>query len=90
MNIRTFYFLQDTVSKKFYTGQWDQLAELKNAAVYYSKDGAKKGMGKVVEAWVSTQWHIQLSPDASVQTEVNLRSNLKNWGIEIVSGKVEV
>ena len=51
MITRDFYFLQDSVSKKFYTGQHNGMMDIRNAAVYYSEDAAKKSIKKIIRSW---------------------------------------
>lgn len=92
MNSRTFYFLQDSISKEFYTGQNNWMSMFQDGAVYYKEDNAIKGMKRVINGWLHEQKYAKGKelPDGFDQTEVNLRKNIENWGIVIVSGKIKL
>lgn len=51
MDKRTFFFLRDNVTKKFYTGEGNYLSVFYDAAVYHNELNAKKGLKRVVQSW---------------------------------------
>ncbi len=100
---RKFYFLKDSVTQKFYTGESYYINSFNNAAVYYQKKNVEKRLKELIKKWEWYQenWTIQgskLGDYAKQQIKfvkentelVNERKNLPNWGIEIVEVVVKV
>jgi hypothetical protein len=85
-NTRTFYFLRDNVSKQFYTGEHNQISNFNDAAVYYKEKNAKLKIKEIISNWL----HDQKYPYGNRLEEVNLRKNIENWGIEIISRDVTI
>ena len=95
---RKFYFIKDTVSGQFYTGQENDLADFSEAAVYYSEASAKKKMKVLTDDWefdheYSDGWLKEKGTDKKWAKEKNKnaskRKNLPLWGMEIVSVEVK-
>jgi len=49
--MRTFYFLKDSVSDKFYTGQNEHLSNLDGAAVYFKEANARARIKGIIQSW---------------------------------------
>jgi hypothetical protein len=101
MNTRTLYFLRDSITKKFYTGQNVWFDEFSNAAIYYSKEAATKKVKVLVNAWKKQQknadyWIEQVKTEHDKKwaqqrkQDVLIRQDLPKWGIEMVSVLVSV
>jgi hypothetical protein len=92
---RMFFFLRDSVTKKFYTGQNVHLADFSQAAVYFQKANAEKKIKEMSSpkragnwSWYETLSAVGFSASKAEMREVNRRKNLPNWGIEIVEVEV--
>lgn len=48
---RTFYFIRDSVSGKFYTGQGNHLSTFSDAAVYFQEKNASKKIKDIIRSW---------------------------------------
>ena len=97
---RKFYFIKDSVTGNFYFSHkyLESLVELDGASVYHSEDNAKKMLRQIVTKWKWTESAVDvwIADENSVQfgknmkRMVNQRKDLPNWGIEIVSGEVNI
>ena len=97
---RTFYFLKDSVTGNFYFGHKyiEKLVELDGASVYHNEDNAKKMLRQIVTEWKWTESVVDdwiadknsVKYGKTMKRMVNQRKNLPNWGIEIVSGEVNI
>jgi hypothetical protein len=101
-HFRFFYFLKDTVTDQFYTGENTNLGSFDKAAVYFQKKNAENKLKTIVNIKYSGSWpwlqkHWTNKKDkvkdqfdhVKICTKlVNERKNLVNWGIEIVEIKV--
>jgi NADPH-dependent ferric siderophore reductase len=97
---RTFYFLKDNVTSKFYWSHkyLESLVELDGASVYHNETNAKKMLRQIVTKWEWTESSVDVWIAGTYSVEygktmkqmVNQRKNLPNWGIEIVSGEVNI
>lgn len=76
--MRTLYFLKDSVSGLFYTGQHCWLEQFQIAAIYSSEAGAKVAMNRIIEAWKRDD------KEGIDVFGVRRRCHLKDWGIKIV------
>ena len=77
---REFYFLQDSVSRSFYTGQYNVRGSFKNAAVYWSYESASKKRKDIIKAWEHDEKY-QYTEDE--KEEILLRKHKEDWGILI-------
>ncbi len=103
MQSRTFYFLQDSVTGNFYTGENNTIEDLSTAAVYFQSKNAEKKIKDIICSWehqdeYADHW-IKLKKSESKEEkawakkekqDVISRKNLENWGIKIVSKKVNI
>ena len=97
---RTFYFLKDSVTSKFYWNHKyiENFAELDGASVYHNETNAKKMLQQIVTKWKWTEsvvddWiadELGSKYDKTMKRMVNQRKDLPDWGIEIVSGEVNI
>jgi len=96
---RDFYFLQDSVTKLFYTGQYNWFLEFKYAAVYHTEKSALSHIKGIISAWehdlkypVESKYKEEFikSNKAWPNDLVKERKNLKSWGIVLVKGTVTV
>lgn len=94
---RTLYFLKDSVSGKFYSGQSIYLVDFKEAAIYFQEKNVIKRRKELVDKW---KWHagniIFWKGDTDkkkwakeIEGDVNARKSLPDWGIEVVSREIE-
>jgi hypothetical protein len=54
-NSRTFFFIQDSVTEEFYTGQNNWRSDFANGAVYYQEKNAQKKIKDIIRAWEHDQ-----------------------------------
>ena len=97
---RKFYFIKDSVTGNFYFGHKyiENLVELDGASVYHNEDNAKKMLRQIVTEWKWTEnvvddWIADKNSakyGKTMKRMVNQRKDLPNWGIEIVSGEVNI
>lgn len=95
---RTFYFLKDSVTGRFYTGQSNYIDNFDKAAVYFQRKNAEKKIKDVLYSWDLGMKHIEkytevyLSRDIyeDVKAKIDQRKDLPNWGIEVVEIEVSV
>jgi hypothetical protein len=104
MNKRTFYFLRDSVTGKFYTGQNTYIDTFDKAAVYFQRKNADKKLNELLSAkhcgswpWIEKQWTTyddkHQGQYALVKESIKLvneRKHLPNWGIEIVETDIKI
>ena len=112
MDTRTFFFLRDNVTKKFYTGEGNHFSVFYEAAVYHNELNAKKGLKRVVQSWkfdeknmeywiekssvkryenqTDKEWQQDKDWAANMKKQVLLRKDLKDWGIEVISGEIKI
>lgn len=96
---RDFYFLKDSVSGQFYTGQHDYMSDFRNAAVYHSEKSAISHIKGIVSSWEHNlkypleekyrKEHVEQGipwPNDLTQE----RKSLKDWGIVVVKGTVKI
>lgn len=98
---RSFFFLKDSVTGQFYTGQCEYRAEFAGAAVFYTEANAKKKVKTHINGWERTQNGLEYWLDRArkgqcekewaeeQKTDVLARKNLPNWGIKVVSVSVK-
>ena len=97
---RKFYFIKDSVTGNFYWSHKyiENFVELDGASVYHNEDNAKKMLRQIVNKW---KWTENVVDDwitdefcakygKTMKRMVNQRKDLPNWGIEIVSGEVNI
>ena len=93
---RTFYFLRDSVTGKFYINNTTLFGVLKHANVYHNKGEAKADLRNKTKIWEFAKsslptWQTGCPCWArDVTKQVEKRKNLPNWGIEIVEITVNV
>jgi hypothetical protein len=99
---RKFYFIKDTVTGQFYTGQENDIADFSEAAVYYSNASAEKKIKSIIEDWdddhqFADSWINDAKKGVGTslrwakekKNNVLKRQNLDQWGMEIVSVEVK-
>jgi hypothetical protein len=98
---RTLYFLRDSVTGKFYNGEnCDNIGRFDTAAVYWQRENAAKRIKRLVNVKYSGSWewtekclqdydNLHWGDKAQRLRDVQLRKDLPNWGIEIVSAEIE-
>lgn len=97
---RKLFFLKDTVSGKFYWSHKyvENFVELDGAPDYRNETNAKKMLQEIVTKWKWTESVVDdwITDESSVEfgktvkRMVNQRKDLPDWGIEIVSGEVNI
>ena len=97
---RTFYFLKDSVTNKFYWSHKyvENFVELNGAPDYRNEDNAKKMLQQIVTKWKWTEGVVDdwIADESSVEfgrtvkRMINQRKDLPDWGIKIVSGEVNI
>jgi hypothetical protein len=95
---RTFYFLKDSVTGKFYDGKnSDGIVDFDKAAVYFQRKNAEKRMKQLISgSWEWTEKcltnydELHWDNKAQRRRDVKARKNLPNWGIEVVEVVVEI
>ena len=98
---RKFYFIKDSVTGNFYTGQnADGIAPFDQAAVYFQRKNAEKKIKEYTNERYSGSypWHekcltlpnLHWDKELIDQTKkmIDERKDLPNWGIEIVEVEV--
>ena len=94
---RSFYFLYDSITGKFYTGQNNWLTDFDRAAVYHSHDAAKTKVKAVINSWKFSQKHrdsyaARVKPTNAgdvawlkdLDDGIATHCNAKDWGVKIV------
>ena len=96
---RDFYFLQDSITNKFYTGQHNCISEFRDAAVYHSEKSAINHIKGIIRAW---EHDLKYPTEEKYREEfvqsnqpwpndlVQERKDLKSWGIIVVKGTVKI
>lgn len=51
MDERTFFFLKDTITGQYYTGQNNELFNFNSSAVYHNQKNALNGCKRVIQSW---------------------------------------
>jgi hypothetical protein len=97
---RKFYFIKDSVTGNFYLGHKNlsNLVDFDGAAIYHNEDNAKKMLKQIITNWKWTESSVDVwiadknsvEYGKTMKRMVNQRKDLPNWGIEIVSGEVDV
>jgi hypothetical protein len=97
---RSFFFLKDSLTGKFYTGEQNYLSDFSDAAVFHSEANAKKKLKVHMDKWTFTQDGLDFWADRAKKglcdkkwakeekDSVVSRQDIKDWGIEIVSVEV--
>lgn len=96
---RCFYFLKDSVSDQFYTGQHDYMSDFRNDAVYHTEKSAIAHIKGISRAW---EHNLKYPTEEKYRKEfieqnrpwpndlTDERKNLKDWGIVVVKGTVKL
>jgi NADH:ubiquinone oxidoreductase subunit len=96
---RDFYFLKDSVSGQFYTGQNEYMSDFRNAAVYHTEKSAVNHIKGITQSW---EHHVKYPTEEKYREEfektqrpwpndmVKERRNLFDWGIVVVKGTVKI
>lgn len=89
---RTFYFLKDSVSGKFYTGQSDFRSDFDDAAVYYQEKNAKKKIKDIIHYWEHNQkydskWYKENFTDLSEESYKDYVKKAKIIDAEVAKRK---
>jgi hypothetical protein len=97
---RTFYFLKDSVTNGFYWSHRyvESFVDLDRAPDYRNETNAKKMLQEIVTKWKWTESVVDdwIADESSadfgrtVKRMVNQRKDLPNWGVEIVSGEINI
>ena len=97
---RTFYFLKDSVTNKFYWSHRyvESFVELDRAPDYRNEDSAREGLQQIVTKWKWTEGVVDdwINDESSVEfgrtvkRMINQRKDLPDWGIKIVSGEINI
>jgi len=98
---RKFYFIKDSVTGDFYTGQSvDYISTFDKAAVYFQRKNAEKKIKEYIDDKYTGSWRWHQNylarPDIVWTDEminfykkmIDERKDLPNWGIEIVEVEV--
>lgn len=102
-NTRPLYFLKDSLTGKFYTGQRNELGEFATAAIYHQMKNATSRVKGVVEAWefqrkTADYWIEECKKKRpedqkwakKEKDEAIARQDLPDWGVQVVGGTVTV
>ena len=96
---RDFYFLRDSVSGQFYTGQHTCMSDFRGAAVYHSEISALKHIKGIVQAW---EHNLNYPIEEKYRKEfveqnrpwpndlTKERKDLNYWGIVVVKGTIKI
>jgi hypothetical protein len=97
---RTFYFLKDSVTNKFYWSHQyvESFVTLDRAPDYGNEDNAKQSLQQIVTKWKRNEGVVDdwIADESSVEfgrtvkRMINQRKDLPDWGIKIVSGEVNI
>ena len=89
METRTLYFLQDSVTKQFYTGMDRYRGEFYLAAIYHNEKNAAKKIKEIVFTWQhAAMWDDKT--DADYTNDILSHKDLKDFGIVIASANVNI
>lgn len=94
---RDFFFLRDSFSGQFYTGQHNWMSSLRNAAVYHSEKSAIEHIKGIVSAWehdkkypTEEKYRSEFTNQPWPPDLVREREGLPKWGVVVCKGTLKI